>query len=751
MLHRFVTVVLTVALWTAAAPAADIPALHWEPRSDWIDVKAHGARGDGRTDDAAAIQKAFDGVKAGMTVYFPAGTYRVTRTVRLKGPATGVLVVGHGRDTVLRWDGPDDGHLFVVDGLAMTRYVGLTFDGRGKAAVGMNHSSRVRFETEVVHQHLAFRRFKVAGFQADRDDAYALAETSFDNCLFEDCGFGTRSISFNDYNWTYDGCEFRRCGIGIECHHGNFYARNCHFAASTTVDVRARPEHGCSLRRCTSLGSVRFLDFDNSVSPITVQDCHVAGWTGKDGAIRLSGAPVLLFDCSFAEPPDAQPPVRVLSPVQRLFVSGNTVPAGGELTTGKTDFFYRVSDGERKGSVTSAKVRFLTDQARIPGKVFDAKRDFGARGDLGGDDTAAVQRCIDAARQHGKGAIAYLPRGQYRITETLRISGADYFVGGSGSLTRLVWGGAKGGTLVAVTRPDHVTLQHMAIGNSEGVATDQGIDVLQTGGDGPSHMTYDGLYVFGMYQKKPLLKGLHLRGLGPKETVVLNAVEGNLRLIDAARATVLARTSYEGAVTVEGKGRQRDGFLGIMTRLSTNTTWGITVNDNQNIVVSDLYVEAADNGIILAGSPDLPPGRATLSCSDFDLNLSLPKGKPRPPDTGTALDVRRYAGEAFVGLCQFYQEPPETLLKVDAGDKTAVYLFCCLFYNTRLSLRGGAGAVHVLGNQGVGKVSAAGEATFLDTRDAGARDAARHLSRALDDLRRLGALDLALNHATAKP
>lgn len=47
----------------------------------------------------------------------------------------------------------------------------------------------------------------------------------------------------------------------------------------------------------------------------------------------------------------------------------------------------------------------------------------GALGDGKADDTAAVQRCIDAARQHGKGAIAYLPRGTYRVSKTIRITG----------------------------------------------------------------------------------------------------------------------------------------------------------------------------------------------------------------------------------------------------------------------------------------------------------------------------------------
>jgi hypothetical protein len=48
-----------------------------------INVLEHGVRGDGETDDTAAIQALFDTQPRGL-VYFPAGRYIVTRTIRVR-------------------------------------------------------------------------------------------------------------------------------------------------------------------------------------------------------------------------------------------------------------------------------------------------------------------------------------------------------------------------------------------------------------------------------------------------------------------------------------------------------------------------------------------------------------------------------------------------------------------------------------------------------------------------------------------
>ncbi|OAN56652.1 glycosyl hydrolase family 28-related protein [Sphingobium sp. TCM1] len=66
----------------ASLPAPAAPAIRpLPPVSEWVSVRTFGAKGDDRTDDTAAIQKAIDKHRV---VYLPAGFYRVSDTLRLR-------------------------------------------------------------------------------------------------------------------------------------------------------------------------------------------------------------------------------------------------------------------------------------------------------------------------------------------------------------------------------------------------------------------------------------------------------------------------------------------------------------------------------------------------------------------------------------------------------------------------------------------------------------------------------------------
>jgi hypothetical protein len=89
--------------------------------------------------------------------------------------------------------------------------------------------------------------------------------------------------------------------------------------------------HASSVRRCTSVGSRRFLEERGTIGPLTIQDCHVAAWSDPEGAVFPNGSPVLMFDCSFTQPPSDRAPVGLVNADQTLFVSANTPEAAGKL------------------------------------------------------------------------------------------------------------------------------------------------------------------------------------------------------------------------------------------------------------------------------------------------------------------------------------------------------------------------------------------------------------------------------------
>lgn len=727
--------------------ASQIPSLNWEKRSDWVSVKDEpapgiaGAKGDGVADDTGAIQKHLDTVTNGTVLYLPAGTYRLTATLKLltKDRLLGVMILGHGRDTRLVWDGPAGQPMFIEGISTNSRYQGLSFDGKGKASVGLHHHNAF-FKTEVGHRHLAFRNLTDAGILVN--DAPATAETMFENCLFEDCGRGIAFLSFNDYDFTIDGCEFRRTRIAIECQHGNTYIRNCRFEGSTEFDIILHGEHGSSVRRCVSVGSRQFLRHSNSVAPVTIQDCQVSGWTNPEAAVELGGAPATLFDCAFSNPPaNGQAPVR-LWPGQVLCASGNTPGDPKGLLRGAEQA--RVIDipaGTRKGSLTAPDRRFLKESVPTPSAILDVKRDFGAKGDGVTDDTAALQKAIDAARSKGRGVLVYLPRGNYVVTSTLNVSGADYTLGGTGFRSALVWKGPADGTIVNVHDPLNVTIENLAAGNHDSGAMSNAIDILQTGSDQRSFVTYDNVNVFGMYQKKPFVKGLVLRGLGKEATVWARHVEGNIRMVDSARATILLANTYEGSTTIEGTDKRRDGFIGALAHLGTICTHALYVKDNHSFVASDYYIEQTDNGFSCEGSADDPPGRVTLQCPK--INLTVDPKAPAP----IAIAINNYAGQIFMGSSQFYVEPKPMRFRHEGARPLEFFLWACSFYEETLEVKkADAATLHVIGISTIG--SNLGGAP---TQENASAPAIAKLAAALDDLRRLGEVDLQISHPAAKP
>jgi len=639
-----------VATPALARPAASdrptqLPELSWTPRSDWIDVKAVGAKGDGVADDTDAIQRVFDrlsdkrpkGVPQDHVVYFPPGKYRITHTLEIR-ESTGAWLVGHGRETTLVWGGEPGGRMYCSNGCRYVCYQGLTWDGQGKANVLVGHQSQSYYETWVRYLHCAFVNSRDYGLVVGLGDHKSpSAEFWFRNCLFANCGKGASLLAPNDYDNIFDACDFDQCGVGIHAIRGNWHIRGCRFRGSSVSDVKQDDiSHGASLRLCTSTGSNRFLETCRNANPMPmqIQGCRIDRWTAADGAVVLGHpGPLTMFDCIFTSPPSDGPAVVMGGPndVPQSFVeSANAVPQGMTLLKpGLKTTHTAIPPGQRAPVAPRPGQRFLAEHARLPGKVFDAKTDFGAKGDGKADDTRSVQQCIDAARACGHDAIAYLPGGDYLLSQTLRISGADYFVGGIGVATRLHWSGAADGVAIQVDTPQRIVLENFVFGPRN----DKYTRIRHTA-SGPSSILYDQIEVNHWNEFPP--DGLLCDDLPATAEVRFGLFNGRLKLHDCGQADVFGLLHY-GPAILDGAQRPKSGFTGLMFHNGALPDYALTVSDNQDIVVGDYYMEQSTHYLLCEGGNRSGTGHVTLGAS---------KISSKDVETVT---VRDYEGRIWIG------------------------------------------------------------------------------------------------------
>src|SRR6516162_10623870 len=81
------------------------------PFASWANVKTnYAAAGDGVADDTAAIQNARNALgPTNPTLYFPAGTYRITQTLTLAAQQYVNIIGQDPSSTAIIWDGSSGG------------------------------------------------------------------------------------------------------------------------------------------------------------------------------------------------------------------------------------------------------------------------------------------------------------------------------------------------------------------------------------------------------------------------------------------------------------------------------------------------------------------------------------------------------------------------------------------------------------------------------------------------------------------
>jgi hypothetical protein len=240
------------------------------PLPGWKNIKTDfGAKGDGITDDAAAITAALyafrimDSINYSV-LYFPAGTYRICSTVFNAGREgggthyAGLGIIGEDpSNTILLWDGPEDGTMFTLDGWYM-KISRLTFDGQNKAKIGLFRNGT--FGTGVEYSDLVFKDIELAvqlgNFNAGQ------AENLFLRCKFFNCGVGVFGSDMNSLDTWLWYCLFEDCNFGI--HLGGYQAYGNVFLRSKACDFGLTWQPSCLVNNI-SVNSERFNNYSQSV------------------------------------------------------------------------------------------------------------------------------------------------------------------------------------------------------------------------------------------------------------------------------------------------------------------------------------------------------------------------------------------------------------------------------------------------------------------------------------------------------
>src|SRR5437763_15601030 len=245
------------------------------PFPSWANVKTNfGAVGDGVTDDTAAIQKALSALgPTNPTLYFPAGTYRISQTLTLAGQVYVNIIGQDPSNTTILWAGSSGGTMLAFTGIAYSRFDRLTFNGQNNAAILVDQDwtgSGNYFDTgneyaDNVFEHATFIAFR-CGHTAGCADTSMLRDQFINNNAGAWIGnFNTLDLYFWDSLFQNNAVGVGNALPGLNGA-GAFHVFNSVFENSTIADISYGNPGPFNFRNNYSIGSKRFLSGGGSCS-----------------------------------------------------------------------------------------------------------------------------------------------------------------------------------------------------------------------------------------------------------------------------------------------------------------------------------------------------------------------------------------------------------------------------------------------------------------------------------------------------
>jgi pectin methylesterase-like acyl-CoA thioesterase len=462
------------------------------PFESWADAKRMGAAGDGQADDTDALQNTIDSMaRPGrpFVLYLPAGSYRITRSLKLTATAStlGFSLVGEDpANTRIVWDGPAGGAMFIADGGLMSRFSRITWDGRSRAGYGVAHwwrSSGPQHGGSPDHSDEVFVDMEI-GIQGGRmgtgfgqlDSEGRVRRVKF----VRNSKAGVNVGSWNALNWWVWDSHFVDCARGVSnlftvgdspsesIGAGNFAVYRSHFERSTVADAAIGNTGWFSLQHNTSIGSRRFFHSEeagNNPATLIVQGNRVFD-TLETAAIRLGNmGPLMLIDNHFRSTGASGPVVQLdnWEPGRDVVSIGNRYTVDGALKPrDPQDRIFSLNDAVvGRNDLPFAAPPAIAVPARLPRQVFEVRA---------GADATAIQLAIDRAVQaEGNGAVrpvVHLPAGDYKVDRPIEVpANSALQLAGDSIGTTLHWiGSAPADRAVLVLRgPSRATVRDLRI------------------------------------------------------------------------------------------------------------------------------------------------------------------------------------------------------------------------------------------------------------------------------------------------
>jgi hypothetical protein len=329
-----------------------------------LDVRAHGAAGDGAADDTASIQGAIDAAPAdGGVVLLPPGVYRLTRPLEVvddaaHGHRRALQIVGAtggasggGMGCRLEWDGPADApmlRLWSRDCLVRHLAFRVRAGRRTPAAIDVDQAPDQRaISTNNTFEHLLLT--SGPGHMVDGVVLGARARSNvemmgFSECYFEDLGrAGIHIVSRTGQSKAHRlyKCGFSRAQFGILHETGSFVTYGCAFGYLTEAAVRlsANTDY-IAINETDSEGCAHFLSTAGGSSaswPVKIAGGRLAlNGLAPDGRYIdfTNGGPLLIENVLFEGPaPGFRIRAASVGPGAVLVSLGNVFPNASPYDT----------------------------------------------------------------------------------------------------------------------------------------------------------------------------------------------------------------------------------------------------------------------------------------------------------------------------------------------------------------------------------------------------------------------------------